>query len=225
MEEVFLHKPIVQHIISFLTPWDRTQNAPLVCKTWAMIVRDPATHQTRPLPDSFTRRAVWLMWKYMLEENGSLVARLLPSCLPVRKRPENDDIWIYIIGDYEIHGNNLWVEHLLCNIVGDTHESMIVEILDNVEKTFGRDHWLITGIMWKTRFVCIYMLIQYILHTFDPKFWSEFINLNDQSSTPEKIGMIYYRLICVLEFRYGITDINIGPKVEIELNKVGLWFD
>ena len=70
-----LQGPVVVRVLSYMSEWDRTQNAPLVCRKWAQIAR------TFPKLDPVKRRIAWLVWKHLLEGNG-LLGELFVKALP-----------------------------------------------------------------------------------------------------------------------------------------------
>ncbi len=61
-----LQGPVVVRILSYMSPWDRTQNASLVCRKWAQIAR------TFPKLDPVRRQIAWLTRKHLLEGSGPL---------------------------------------------------------------------------------------------------------------------------------------------------------
>lgn len=214
---------IIYNIISHLSPWDRTQNAPLVCRKWAQIAK------MFPMPfEEYERRAAWLVWKHLLEERG-MFGTLLRESLPVSFEIEG-----FVSEIFELTGNTTFEDSKFIAIYDDImlgcHESS-----HNFNQTNSNLYYvqedIPIAIRQVDRYVAVYFLwlISYVRQIFlmvDPKFWSEFVLIQHSIHTPCRkdyppqfcpLHECYQRLEMILESRFGITNIQYGPLVKKEL--------
>ena len=224
---IFIHPTIVQRILSFLGPWDRTQNAPLVCKRWARIVRDPRTHERWPVPARGEREMARIIQVHLLEQNGPF-GNLIRSCLPAPCMMRTLNRCASDIFNYLINGRlGLFTFH------HELFSRMIPSIWKDSESfrkyamaKFGM--WYHASGIRNLRHTLI-VVVAMILASFelvDPVFWAEFCPLQHEEGRYNRIDLLmekrplyacYTRFIHVLEERFGITC-NLGRDVQKEID-------
>ena len=215
---IFIHKPILQRIISFLGPWDRTQHAPLVNKFWASIVKDPNTHKYQPIPNQPARRMAWLVWKHVLEQNGKyekLILKAIPYPCHLRHYKNIidrlcEDAAQNITGMYHPH------EVLLQKMIPSYY---IIEIKRYPDRyTIYQSVAKFFGLLPGDRISYIICWVRIFLSWIDPKIWVDF-HKHPFAPGQKTLKQVYERLVWALETNFGIVDINLGKMVRKIIEK------
>ena len=214
--------PILSVLFLHMSPWDRTQNAPLVCRKWAAVAR------TLPPIDPAKKRMAWLVWKHLLEDRGefgSLLRCALPSPCMLRGYPKLvTKIFHRFISTrtglfscpYEV------LKRVMPFLYSETpmdHETDLAEWVHFHRK-------MMTSEMTTHRLgghvnddVAILQTLRLLFTLVDDGFWSEFSSKPcDSTNDPMRpLHECYLRLSDALNRNFGITDIAYGECVKHEL--------
>lgn len=227
------HAPIIYAILSHMSPWDRTQNAPLVCKRWAEVAR------TLPPLDPARKRMAWLVWKHLLEERGifhHLIKKALPAPALLRGYIGRVQEAFDVIACGKMGTLDPYMEIFEEAMPGlmshreqrnytnlfqwsrDMHSRMV-----SATNTVGIER--LNGVSAKQA-ECVLSTFRTFFSLVDDTFWGEFCSLPRTRFTLtadppcfRPLYECYQRLAQALEQNFGITNIQYGFAVKKELDE------
>ena len=218
------HTPIIYSILVHLSPWDRTQNAALVCRKWAEVAR------IIPKMSACQRRMAWVVWKHVLEEKGQfgcIIRKSLPAPCMNRNYLERATELFQILSAGKQGMIDPWREIVFAIMPPFLNEQeysntlyktkQIMRVLMN-HPHFDIEKRRIMGneIIGARTVFAIKSTIRAMLGFVDPNFWSWVVSESQIEYKP--LHVIYQRLIQALDHNFGIFNIqySLGVRKELE---------